>query len=216
MNKMKLLTLLIVILLNSGCASFRPTIRIETLEPAEDFVVLCEWYRSGIISHGGGRSLSDQKIFITESGKEVDCGLSWIGGEVSGASILHPLYTNMQGVDEDGVSVIRPKSKRQILDEQKEKFEAGYWDKNRNPGSRYAEAVGGCGFPYQYLDYYSQVKKVDKQYLKEKYNDIFLECKKRVIPIRNKYLPHTYSGERPTAEKSMENLWNSKGWDKYQ
>ena len=44
MNKIKLLIPIVFLLLNSGCASFGPTVRIETSEPAEDFVVVCEWY----------------------------------------------------------------------------------------------------------------------------------------------------------------------------
>jgi len=176
MNKIKLLIPIIVLLLNSGCASFGPTVRIETPEPAEDFVVVCEWYRSGIISHGGGRSLSDQKVFITEGGKEVDCGLSLLGGEVSGASILHPLYTNMQGVDEDGVSVIKPKSKLQILDELKARFEAGEWDKRRNPGWEYLGSRPGCGFPRQYFEYYKEVREIDVEHFQALYQVPILKC----------------------------------------
>ncbi|MFK5950993.1 MAG: hypothetical protein QM500_19750 [Methylococcales bacterium] len=56
MNKLKLLMLTFILALNAGCASFGPTIRIETPEPTEDFVVLCEWHSKSIFKggHGGG------------------------------------------------------------------------------------------------------------------------------------------------------------------
>lgn len=123
-------------------------------------MVICTWVKHGWLDFHGGKKLSDEKIYVTESGKNLDCGLSLWGGEC-GARIFHPLYTRMQGVDEDGVSVIRPTNKLDILDELKARFEAGEWDDYRNPGRSYLGNRPGCGFPHQYFDYYSEVKDID-------------------------------------------------------
>lgn len=214
MNKLKLIIPVIAILLNTGCASFGPTVLIETPEPAEDFVVLCEWYKSSMINlHGSGRSLSYSKVFITESGKEVDCGMSIFGG-VAGASILHPLYTNMQGEDVDGVSVIRPKSKLEIIDEQKAKFEAGFWDKYKNPGFEYANNLVSCGFGHKYLDYYSEAKEVNIGHFKQLYHVPMLKCLSRTFDITKKYRPAA-SSRLPSAEVWMNKMWESDSWKKY-
>ena len=220
MKTLKRLILSVLFLVVTGCASVGPKIVIETPEPAEDFVVLCQWYQKTIFSGGhGGGSKVDQDVYVTESGKEVDCGTRLTGGDGL-VLIYHPIYSGSGSEDnytKDGVQhIVMNKTKLDLLDEQKAKFEAGYWDKNRNPGARYAESLGGCGFSHQYFDYYSQVKKVDKEHFKNLYSDFFLKCKQRVLPIKNKYLQHTYQGKRPSPEKSIENLWNSKGWEKYQ
>lgn len=212
MNKLKLLIPIVFILLNSGCASFGPTVRIETPEPAEDFVVVCGWYSGPGIFSGSG-SEESHKVFITESGKEVDCGLGFEARNQ--VSIMHPLYTNMQGVSENGISVIRPKNKMQILDEQKAKFEAGYWDKYRNPGSEYVRNLAGCGFPYQYFNYYNEENKIDRKYFQQKYHFQILKCMQREYEELKKY--DSYTAVRvPNAEESMKLLWSHERWSKYE
>ncbi|MDH5572811.1 MAG: hypothetical protein OEY89_13680 [Gammaproteobacteria bacterium] len=210
MNKFKLLIPLLIVLMNSGCASFGPTVRIETPEPAEDFVVVCEWIGGrGIIAGSGSRE--SHKVFITESGKEVDCGLGF--SSRNNVQVMHPLYANMQRSDENGVSVVRPKNKLQILDEQKAKFEAGFWDKHSDPGAEYADSLVGCGFPHQYSDYYNEVKDVDIERFKLLYNKPISECLRLTMPILKKYKMRKYGGF-PDAEYYIERMWDSKKWSK--
>jgi len=196
-----------------SCASVGPTIRIETPEPAEDFVVVCKWVKEGLLNMDGGKMLSDKKVFITESGKEMDCGISIWGGE-GGASILHPLYTEMQGEEINGIIVVRPKTKLEILDEQKEKFEAGYWEKYKNPGAEYARNIVGCGFPHQYFDYYNKVKKISVEHFKQLYHEPMLACLKRTFAITKKYDPQI-GKQLPDAEEWMRRMWESDKWSEY-
>ncbi|MDH5388162.1 MAG: hypothetical protein OEY06_06915 [Gammaproteobacteria bacterium] len=213
MNKLKLLIPLLIVLLNSGCASFGPTVRIETPEPAEDFVVVCGWYSGAGFFHGSGSEQS-HKVLIANSGEVVECGLGFEADNQ--VQVMHPVYWDGTKTVEEGITVYRyTGTKLDYLDKQKEKFEAGFWDNHRNPGFEYANDIVRCGFPHQYFEYYSEVKKVDKDHFKRLYHESMLECNKRILPILNKYSAHTYSGSRPNVEESMNNLWESEGWDKY-
>ena len=207
------MTIVAVILINSGCASDGPIVRIETPEPAEDFVVVCKWVKDGLLNIHGGKKLSDEKVFVTESSKEVDCGISIWGGE-GGASVLHPLYTHMQGEDIDEVSVIRPKTKLEILEEQKLKFNSGYWDEYSNPGFLYSKSLIGCGFGNQYFDYYRKVKEVDVDHFKRLYHEPMLSCYQEKIPILKTYRASAYR-DYPDAEEIMRRMWASDKWDKW-
>lgn len=206
------IVLLVIALIYFGFnLSKGPTLIIKTSEPAEDFVVLCQWNKEGLLrgGHGGGTYRSDYKVIVAESEKEISCGWSIWGGR-GGSKILHPLYTNMQGtLREDGVNVIKPVTKISILGVQKAKFEAGYWDKNKFPGPKsvYLSSLPGCGFPHQYFDYYKEVKKVNVEYFK-KYQEALLEClEKSYIEIK-KYDP--YSAKQIRAPKTrMSALWES-------
>lgn len=214
------IVLLVIVLVYFGFnLSKGPKIIIETPKPAEDFLVLCTKSKDYLIGHNASSYSVVDKVFVVKSNELVDCGVMF-WGDASGVRVSHPVYTGDGGksnYEKDGVKhIVLNKTQLDYLDEQKAKFEAGYWDKYMSPGSRYAESIGGCGFPHKYFDYYSQVKKVEKEHFRKLYHDVFLECKKRVLPIKNKYLPHTVRVKRPTAEKSMENLWNSKGWEKHQ
>jgi hypothetical protein len=119
--------------------------------------------------------------------------------------------------------IVLNKTKLDLLNEKKAKFEAGYWgklpapgwDRNKTPAQRYAGSLGGCGFGYQYLDYYDQVKKVDKQYFYNKYNVFFLECNKQAYKEVLKYAPIV--AERSyRVDKTMDGIWDSDKWRKYE
>ena len=216
MNKLKLLIPLLIVLINSGCASFGPTVRIETSEtseasePVEDFVVVCGWYSGGFL-HGSG-SRERYKVFIAESGEEVDCGLGFEADNQ--VQVMHPLYTNMEGTEVNGITVVRTKNKLQILDKQKEKFEAGFWRNESDPLKRYFKSLPGCGFPHQYFDYYNEVKNVDMEYFEKKYNDPIYECHKRQYPIIKVYDPYVYGEMSPLSER-MRRFWDAKEWKKF-
>ena len=227
MNSLKKFILLVSFLYITGCASIGPTIVIETEEPAEDFVVLCEWQSQSLFkgAHGGGTYRSDYKVIVTKSGKEVECGLS-VGSEKSGLRILHPTLVGNkeQHYEKEGVKhLVYNKTKLDILDEQKAKFEAGYWDKlpvagwdkDKTPTQRYARSIGGCGFGYQYLEYYSQAKEVSKQYFHNKYNDFFLKCNKKAykeIFDKDASLKEQLLG----VKDRMNSIWNAEEWRKYE
>jgi hypothetical protein len=226
MNILKRLTLLIIFLMVTGCASFGPTLVIETPEPAEDFVVICEWHKRTWLSGGhGGKQRISYKVNVVASDEEVDCGMNLTGGDGS-VDIWHPVYmgagitakTKSEESDRlemiDGVMHIKMnKTKLDILDEQKAKFEAGYWDRYMNPGAEYARSFTGCSFPHQYFDYYSEAKKVDVAHFKQLYHKPILECFNQTFPIRKQYL-RGYENY-PTAEDYINGLWKSDTWSKY-
>ncbi|MFK5950994.1 MAG: hypothetical protein QM500_19755 [Methylococcales bacterium] len=157
------------------------------------------------------------KVVVTESGKEIDCGVALTGGDPL-VRVMHPIYWGayVNIIEKDDLTIYRyKKTKLDQLYELKERFEAGEWDKYRSPGSRYASQLPGCGFPHQYLDYYSEVKRVDVGHFKALYHEKMLACKKQVIPILNKYSAHSYPGRRPNPEESMNIFWESNAWRKY-
>jgi len=214
MDKLKLLIPLLIVLLNSGCASFGPTVRIETPEPAEDFLLLCDWAHSPWYKIHGGRSILKREPVVANSGEDTPCGMSLFGGHPS-VTVRHPIYLNPTITEEEDITIYRyTETVLDYLDKQKEKFEAGFWDKRIKPGAAYADDLVGCGFPHQYFDYYSQVKKVDKDHFKQLYHEPILECLKRTVPIKYKYLGSSYSSF-PNADERVEKLWNSKEWSKW-
>ena len=177
MNKSFLLALLITFLI-SGCASFGPTVLIETSEPAEDFVVLCEWYVDPIFEFHGGGKLSKQNIYIAKSNEEVNCGVA-MGGDAL-VKVMHPIYSHANINKKNGVTVYNyTKTKLDILDEQKDKFESGYWDDFKWPGSEYFRSVGGTclgSFDYYYRYYLSAVEHIDFHKFMDTYYLPVLEC----------------------------------------
>ena len=220
MNTLKQLTLLFTFLVVTGCSTVGPKIVIDTPEPAEDFVVLCQWYKNTIFGGGhGGKSKVGQDIYVTESGKEVDCGISLTGGDGL-VLIKHPIYVLGDGkanYTKDGVQhIVINKTKLDILDEKKVKFEAKKLIDNSLASLEYARSVGAiCGFPHEYFEYYTSIKKPEKTHFQRLYNDDLEECFRRVIPLLNKYSPNSYPGVRPTASEMMKQYWNSKSWNKY-
>ena len=218
MNTLKLLILLIAFLYITGCATVGPTIIIETDEPAEDFVVLCKKTKSYLFNIGhGGRDVVTDHVIVTESGKEVSCGFM-VGGSDGYVSVMHPVLVsdrNSHYTKDDVRHIIFNKTALDILDEEKAKFEAGYWDKYENPGSKYAHRIAGCGISKFYLDYYSKVKKVDRKYFKEKYNDIILKCQQKYYKEVQKHDP-VMAGRISTVEKRMELMWGNEKWRKYE
>ena len=213
MSRPALMISVIIILTGYGCTSEGPTIRIETPEPTGDFVVVCKWVKDGVLNIHGGKKISDKKVFITESGKEVDCGISIWGGQ-GGASILHPLYSKMEGEEVDGVNVVKPVSKLEIIDQQAARFETGYWDKERNPARSYLASLPGCGFPPLYFDHYFAVKKIDREYFKRRYGNPIFKCMQREYEEILKHDPYS-AKQIPNAVERAGQLWESEQWKKY-
>ncbi len=205
----------LVLILISGYLSRGPTLIIETPQPAQDFVVLCSWSTgsSGFIH--GGRSMIAKKPYVISSGEEFSCGFSLKAALALGVpmvQVMHPIYWEADVSVENGVKVYRyTKTKLDMLDELKTRFEAGEWADRLNPGAAYARSLVGCGFPHQYFDYYSEVKKVDKDHFKKIYNEPMLECMKRTFPIRKQYLRGFEN--YPDAEEYIEKMWNNKIWE---
>lgn len=195
-----------------------PTLIIETLDPAEDILVLCTWHKEGLFfgGHSTGNYRSDYKVIVTESNKKVSCGWSIWGGS-SGLSSMHPIYMgdSKNSYMKEGVKyVVYNKTKLDYLDEQKAKFEAGYWDKNRWPGSKYADSVKGiCWFPHQYFDYYRQKRRITLEHFKSIYYEPVLQCYKRVVPILRKY-DKSYKNMKD-AEEYVKGFWKPEKWEQF-
>lgn len=167
---------------------------VESDEPLEDIVSICHWSSSAFPGlHGGTHHVTRKKGMVVKSGEIASCGMNWFAGLTLSFktydTLKHPTHEFFYVRErEDGVSVVRAKSKLELLDEKKAKFEAGFWDKYSYPDSRYANSVKGlCWFPYQYFDYYREEKEIVYDYFKEKYYDSILLCYERVVPILKKY-----------------------------
>lgn len=215
MNILKPLILLVLFLLATGCASVGPTVVVETPQPAEDIVLVCTKSKDYLLNIHSTSYAVDYNVGVVKSGEPFDCGVL-ITGRHSGVSVMHPIYVGdrSQNYEKDGVEhIVLNKTKLDLLDEQKAKFEAGYWDKFKWPGSEYANSLSGCGFDNQYFEYYSEVKGVDVEHFKGLYNTAMLQCMKRSLAIRKKYL-RGYKNF-PTAEEWMNKLWSSDTWSKY-
>jgi len=209
---MKIFILLIVNLTVYGCATVGPTIVIETDEPAEDFLALCKKDKSYLfkIGHTASRYTAVDHVIVTESGKEVDCGLM-VGGSGGSVTTMHPTLTGdgTQNYEKDGIRhIVYNKTKLDLLDEQKAKFESGYWDKYRNPGRSYLGSRSGCGFPHQYFEYYKEAADIDVQYFKATYHVQILQCMKKAYAETEKHDPYS-AKQMGSPEKRMERLWKS-------
>ena len=140
-NKTKILIVvpIILVLLYIGFNTKQgSTFVIEANEPAEDFVVLCTKRTRKLIGHNSTHSSKITKVIVTKSGVEQSCGY-FIGGEPGVLRVMHPTLVGngkKHYVEEGVLHRIFDKTKLDLLDEQKAKFKAGYWDKDRNPGSR--------------------------------------------------------------------------------
>ena len=213
---LKQFVLLISVLYITGCTTAGPKIVIETNEPAEDFVVLCYKTKDYLIGHNASGYAVIDSIFVAESGKEVDCGVM-LGGSGSSVSVLHPVLSSdgKSNYTKNGVKhLIYNKTQLDLLDEQKAKFEAGYWDKYKNPGFEYANSVSGCGISFSYLDKYSKAKKVDKAHFKSLYDKPMSKCLTRLVNVYKKYRPNS-SKQYTTGNEWAEKIWNSEKWSKY-
>ena len=210
---LQLLLPLLFVLLITGCVA-GPKIMIETDEPADDFVVVCNWF-TNLSLHGTGSS-TGKDVRVVKSGEVVDCGRSLISrGYVS---IMHPVYV-LRDINpkekEDGVEVIRPITRLRRLDENKTKFESGYWNDFRKPGSRYLSSFMGCGLGAEYLNNYNKVKKVDSEYFRSKYNASILECLRREYQAIEKY-DLDASKQLPSVDERIKLLWAKESWKKYE
>lgn len=216
MKIIKRIILLVSFLYITGCATVGPKIVIETNEPAEDFVVLCYKTKDYLIGHNASGYDVVDSVIVTESGKEIDCGLM-LGGSGSRVSVLHPVLVAdaKSNYIKDGVEhIVMNKTKLDVLDEQKEKFEAGYWDKDRWPQSRYADSIKGvCWFPNQYFDYYRKIKSIKLEYFKSLYYEPVLQCYKRVVPILRKY-DKSYKNVKE-ADEYVKGFWESEKWEQF-
>lgn len=193
---------------------------VESDVPLEDIVVKCDWVTAFRNLHGGTHSVTQRKALVVKSGEKFSCGLNWFAGITlsfrSSNSLMHPThifaYVSRR---EDEVRIMIAKSKLEMLDEQKAKFESGYWSKDKymNPGAEYARSLIGCGFPYQYFDYYREVKKVDREHFKKLYHDSILACYKRTFLIRKNFLRGAEN--YPDADEYIEGMWNHESWSKW-
>ncbi len=217
MNILKPIILLLSFLYITGCATVGPTIVIETDKPAEDFVVVCQKAESAFFDIGhGGRNIVDDKVIVTDSGKEVGCGLM-LGGIRGSVSVMHPIYVmnRDKSYKKDGVEhIVFNKTKLDLLDEQKAKFEAGYWDKFPNPGFKYANNVSGCGISFSYLDIYSKAKIVNKSHFKSLYDKDMRICLAKLVGIYKAYRPKS-SNQYTTGDAWADAIWNSDKWSRY-
>lgn len=204
MKHFKLLLPLITFLLSSGCASFGPTVLIETPEPAEDFVVLCEWYKDGLLNIHGGMKQSDWKAFVTESGKEVDCGMSIWGGEGS-ATIMHPLYAGGRAcevgcdselvIKEDDIYIIRPHTLEEALD----------LLVKRHSGKDVLPYIRNYGsVNRKYYKYYKINKPLDIKHMRELYDKRLINYWYKLKNIRE-----SFGGKFIQPEKHLEYYWKT-------
>ena len=192
---------------------------VESDKPLEDIVVRCHWSTMLRNLHGGTHSVTQRKSLVVKSGEEFSCGLNWVAGLTlsfrSSSGLMHPTHTFAYVTTrDDGVDIRKPVSKIKQLDDQKAKYEAGFWNEEKNPFERYYKSLPSCGFPYKYFDYYDEVNGVDMGYFKEKYHDPIFECHKRRYPILKIYDPYTHS-KIPSLSERMDRFWNAKEWNKF-
>ena len=165
--------------MNSGCVSVGPTVRIETPEPAEDFVLVCDWASTSMFAIHGGAQVTKQNTYVVKSGEEVACGVALTGGR-SSSRVMHPVYWGVKITEEDDVTVYRyTETKLDYLDKQKEKFEAGFWNEYKWPGDQFSYSVSGvCLKTFnKYFEYYlSGSNKFDFSDFRKKYHHPFLDC----------------------------------------
>ena len=212
-------SIIAIYLLVTAALSRGDTNIIESNKPLQDIVVMCDWASALGTLHGGGHSVMQRKALVVESGKPYNCGINWTAGLtlsiLSSSMAKHPTHTFAYvNTREDGVIVRKAISKLKILDEQRAKLEAGYWDKHRNPIAEYARSFGLCGFGDRYIEYYSQVNIVNKNYFYNKYNEFLSECNKRIYEEVMKY--DSVIAERSfNLENTMQRIWESERWEKY-
>lgn len=216
MNTLKQLVLLFSFLVVTGCATVGPTLIIEPAEPAEDFVVICSWSTGIGVAHGGGSTI-DEDVHVISSGEELSCGVNPFGRATS--SVYHPIYTGWNTTIVDGVEIIKPITIMQYIDEQKAKFEAGYWDAHKgnlySVHDLYIKTLISCGVSESYLDDYSKVKKVKREYFKQKYNDVIYRCKQKYYEEKIKH-DSSVSGRSIDIKYLMDKQWEPARWSKYE
>ncbi|MCK5002416.1 MAG: hypothetical protein KAJ92_06430 [Gammaproteobacteria bacterium] len=192
---------------------------VESDEPLEDIVAICHWSSSAFPGlHGGTHHVTRKKGVVLKSGEIASCGMNWFAGLTLSFktydTLKHPTHEFFFDRErDDGVTLVRTKIKLELLDEQKAKFEAGYWDNYMNPGAEYSRNLAGCGFGYKYLEYYKNVKELNVGYFKNLYHKPMLECISRTFSILKKYQPRA-SKNFSSAEIWMDKMWESDSWKK--
>jgi len=186
MKKYYFLLLLSVFLLPS-CASFGPTVMIQTEQPEQDFVVVCTWAKQPLLGVHGGHQEIKRNVYVTDSNEEVSCGVSLLGGKGI-VQTMHPLYWGGTAEEVDGVRIIHNQTKLHHLDELKQKFESGFWDQHKWPGDKFSERVRAVclGTFNHYFGYYlSEVDKIDFEKFKSRYYQPILECVRKEKMLRS-------------------------------
>lgn len=186
------------------------TFIMVTAEPAEDFVVLCTKRKRKFLGHTSTHTSKITKVIVTKSGVAQSCGY-FIGGEPGVLRVMHPTLVGngKKHYVQDGVlHRVYDKTKLDVLDEQKAKFEAGYWDKSRNPGGSFLGSRPGCGFPHQYFDYYKQVRDINIDHFKVFYQKSILECLNKSYKETRKHDPYL-AKKLPEPSIRINQLWVS-------
>ncbi|MFK5950991.1 MAG: hypothetical protein QM500_19740 [Methylococcales bacterium] len=191
---------------------------VESEEPLEDIVVICKWSSELRGLHGGTHSVTKRKGLIVESGEQFSCGFNWFAGLSlsikSSAYFRHPTHRiDYKKNLTTGVFIYIAKSQLDILDEQKAKFESGYWGKEGGAGKKYYRSLPVCGISDQYLAYYKHVKEPELKRFIELYNDPILQCLKKRYLVMGEHDPYTLS-KIVTVEERMRLFWNKKVWGK--
>jgi len=212
----QLFVIFLYMFLLTGCFTEGPKIYIETDKLTDDFVVECVWGSVVPSLFHGSRKVGKRKFRVTTSGVDFECGSAL--GVRPYVMVSHPLYfvskdckSNdcVEDKTASGSIVFKTKDKLTVLDEYEKKFNDGYWEKNLNPGFRYASSVSICGSPYAYLDLHKAYdKKKDKYYFKEKYSDEIKECYRRIISVYEKYDANRFKYYK-NAELYMDKMWNN-------
>lgn len=206
------LLLIAVCALLTACISSAPKFVIDTAEPAEDFVVVCQKSKDYLIAHNASSYTVVVKALVVKSGEVVDCG-TILGGTAVEPRVMHPVFIRDASKDyiKDGLRhMVFNKTRLDFNKQQQTRFEAGYWNKSKWPGSEFANSLAGCGFDHQYLKYYREVRRVEPEYFRSRYNDAMLACMKHFLAIKKKYTRsnlNIYS-----AEELMRRYWTSDQW----
>ena len=159
---------------------------IETDQPEDFFVVSCTWSSDFLVLHGG-RKKTKEKIFITSSGKEIDCGWSLFGKGPS-IDVMHPLYVSVNACAygpecnskyssyTNGRIIVKPVPIEQFLSAAKTKY------KNEELYN-YIRGFCAAHFGDYYFKKYNSVSRIDIYRFKKAYSDRLKQFWKRAATI---------------------------------
>ena len=147
---------------------------IETDQAEDFFVVSCTWSSDFLVLHGG-RKKTKEKVFITSSGKEIDCGWSLFGKGPS-IEVMHPLYVSVDACAygpecnskyssyTNGKIIVKPVPIEQFLSTVAEKY------KNKELYN-YIRGFCAAHFDNYYFKKYNSIRQIDIYRFKQAYSD---------------------------------------------